>query len=86
MGQKTYYHNLTQGWFNVNSYGDAVESSDNGDIIKMSFRGNALIIDLFKIDLEVEDVGEHDWARNQFLEYFKELNDEEFYNINKINK
>lgn len=44
MGQKAYYHNLTKKWFNKNYYKDAVEYSDKGDIIKMSFRGNALLI------------------------------------------
>jgi hypothetical protein len=72
MGQKTYYHNLTKKWFNENDYHDAVENSEVGDIIKMSFRGNALIIDLLKEDLEIESKGEYQWARDKFLDYFKE--------------
>jgi len=79
MGQKTYYHNLTKKWFNKNDYGDAAESSEKGDIIKMSFRGNALIIDLKEVDLEIEDKGEHDWAREQFLNHFKEINGFDFF-------
>ena len=79
MGQQTYYHNLTKNWFNENDYGDAVENSDKGDIIKMSFRGNALMIDLKEIDSEIESEGEHDWARNQFLERFKEFHEEDFF-------
>jgi hypothetical protein len=79
MGQQTYYHNLTKNWFNENDYGDAVENSEKGDIIKMSFRGNALLIDLKEVDLELESEGEHDWARNQFLEYFKEFREEDFF-------
>jgi hypothetical protein len=78
MGQQTYYHNITKNWFNQNDYGDAVENSDKADIIKMSFRGNALLIDLKEVDLEIEDKGEHNWARNQFLEYFKEFHEEDF--------
>jgi hypothetical protein len=80
MGQSTYYHNLTKNWFNENDYGDAVENSEVGDIIKMSFRGNALVIDLLKEDLEIESKGEHDWARKQFLDYFKEFHDVDFQN------
>jgi len=79
MGQQTYYHNLTKNWFNENDYGDAVENSDKGDIIKMSFRGNALMIDLKEIDSEIESEGEHDWVRNQFLERFKEFHEEDFF-------
>jgi hypothetical protein len=78
MGQQTYYHNLTKNWFNENDYGDAVENSEKGDLIKMSFRGNALLIDLKEVDLELEYKGEHDWARNQFIEYFKEFHEEDF--------
>ena len=68
MGQSTYYHNLTKNWFNENDYADAAENSDPDDIIKMSFRGNALLIDLRNEDLKIETRGEHDWARRQFLE------------------
>ena len=80
MGQKTYYHNLTKGWFNENDYSDAAENSERGDIIKMSFRGNALIFDLQLEDLEIEHKGEHDWARKQFLEKFREVKQVEFFN------
>ena len=75
---KTYYHNITKGWYNENDCGDAVENSYVGDVIKMSFRGNALMIDLLYEDLEIESKGEHDWARKQFLNYFKEFHEEEF--------
>jgi hypothetical protein len=74
MGQSIYYHNLTKNWFNENDYIDAVESSSLGDVIKMSFRGNALMFDLLKEDLQIEDKGEHEWARKQFLDYFKQFN------------
>ncbi len=80
MGQSAYYHNLTKNWFNENDYGDAVENSDVGDVIKMSFRGNALVIDLFKEDLEIESKGEHHWARKQFLDYFKVFHEVDFLN------
>ena len=79
MSQKTYYHNLTKNWFNENSCTDAVENSDRGDVIKMSFRGSALIIDLKEVDLKIEDKGEYDWARVRFLEYFKEYHEEDFF-------
>ena len=78
MSQSTYYHNLTQNWFNENDYGDAAENSEPGDIIKMSFRGNALMIDLLKEDLSIESKGEHDWARKQFLDKFKEYHGIDF--------
>jgi hypothetical protein len=80
MGQSTYYHNLTKNWFNENDYGDAVENSEVGDVIKMSFRGNALVIDLLKEDLTIESKGEHDLARKQFLDYFKEFHEVDFQN------
>ncbi len=80
MGQQTYYHNITRGWYNENDYGDAVENSEVGDVIKMSFRGNALMFDLIEVDLEIEYQGEHDWARKQFKKYFKKFHGE------KLNK
>lgn len=78
MSQSTYYHNLTQNWFNENDYVDAAENSDVGDIIKMSFRGNALMIDLIYEDLKIESKGEHDWAREQFFEKFEEFHGQKF--------
>lgn len=78
MGQSTYYHNLTKKWFNENDYTAAVENSDPDDIIKMSFRGNALIIDLRNQDLIIETRGEHDWARRQFLDYFRKFHKKDF--------
>jgi len=75
MESKTYYHNLTKNWFNKSDYKDAVESSDIGDIIKISFSGNALVIDLIKEDLEIESKGEYAWARKQFLDYFKKFHE-----------
>ena len=80
MGQSTYYHNLTKNWFNENDYGDAVENSEVGDVIKMSFRGNALVIDLLNEDLKIEYKGEHDWARKQFLDKFKKFHGVDFLN------
>jgi hypothetical protein len=80
MGQSTYYHNLTKNWFNENDYADAVENSEVGDVIKMSFRGNALVIDLLKEDLEIESKSQHDFARKQFLDYFKEFHEVDFQN------
>ena len=80
---KTYYHNLTKGIFNENCLDDAVEGSSIGDVIKMSFRGNALMIDLVKEDLDVENAGEHDWDRQQFIDLFKSYHKKLF--INKTN-
>lgn len=71
MGQKAYYHNLTKGWFNMNDYGDAVENSDIGDIIKFSIRGSTLLFDLLKEDSTIEYSGENSHYREQFLDYFK---------------
>lgn len=71
MGQSAYYHNISQSWFNENDPYDAATKSKGGDIIKMSFRGNSLMFDLIKEDLKIEDKGEHDWAREQFLYHFK---------------
>ncbi|MGK6342877.1 hypothetical protein ACMGDK_11595 [Chryseobacterium sp. DT-3] len=78
MGQKTYYHNLTKGWFNENSYSDAAENSEIGDILKMTFRGNALVFDLLDYYPEIEDDHEHDWAREQFLTAFREIHNTSF--------
>lgn len=75
MGQKTYYHNITKNWYNENDCYTAVENSDVGDVIKFSFRGNALVFDLFVEDPEIENKGEHEWARKQFLDYQKEINE-----------
>lgn len=70
---KVYYHNLTKGWFNENDITDAAENSSAHDCIKLSFRGNALMIDLLKEDLEIGEKGEYDWARKEFLEAFQEV-------------
>lgn len=78
MGSKTFYHNITKGWFNVNDRGDAAEMSEPGDIIKMSFAGNALMFDLIETDLKIELKGEYDWAREEFLKCFREFHEEEF--------
>lgn len=78
MSQKVYYHNLTKNWFNENDYGDAVENSDFGDIIKFSIRGSALIFDLLKEDSTIEYSGEHEWVRDKFLDYFEEFHGKQF--------
>ena len=70
---KVYYHNLTKGWFNENDLTDAAEKSSAHDCIKLSFRGNALMIDLLKEDLKIESKGEYDWARADFMEAFQEV-------------
>jgi len=78
MSQSVYYHNLTKGWFNENDYGDAVEKSDVGDIIKFSIRGSALIFDLQKEDSTIEYSGEYEYARDKFLDYFKKYHGKQF--------
>ena len=78
MGQKTYYHNITKGEYNINDYGDAVELSESTDVIKMSFRGNALMIDLTEFDSNLESEGEYDWARERFFDYFQEFHGKPF--------
>ena len=78
MGQKTYYHNITKGEYNINDYGDAAEMSESTDLIKMSFRGNALMIDLTEFDPNLESEGEYDWARERFFDYFEEFHGKPF--------
>lgn len=78
MSQQVYYHNLTKGWFNENDYGDAVENSELGDIIKFSIRGSALIFDLLKEDSTIEYSGEYEWARDKFMDYFEEFHGQKF--------
>ena len=82
MGQAIYYHNLTKGWFNENSYTDAAENSDAGDVIKFSERGNALLFDLMEENPEIESNGEYNWARNQFLDHYREVNEEVYHQNN----
>ena len=77
MGQSAYYHNISKDWYNENDVSDAAENSEVGDKIKISFRGNALMIDLLKEDLKIESKGEHEEERNKFLSYFKK-----YHNIN----
>lgn len=73
MGQLIYYHNLTQGWFNENSYSDAAENSNPRDIIKFTIRGSALVFDLLEEDHMIEDHGEYEYARELFLDHFEEF-------------
>lgn len=80
MSQSVYYHNLTKGWFNENDYGDAVENSDAGDVIKFSIRGSALIFDLLKEDSTIEYSGEYEWARDKFVDYFEEFHGQNLQN------
>ena len=78
MGQKTYWHNLTKGFFNENDLSDAVENSSKDDIIKFSVRGNALIFDLRIFLWEIEDEGDNNHRREEFLKYFEEFHCEKF--------
>lgn len=73
MGQRVYWHNLTQGWFNENDCGDAVENSNKNDIIKFSVRGSALIFDLTKEDPGIESEFEFRHIREQFTEYYEDF-------------
>ena len=75
---KALYHNLTKNWFNESDYGDAAENSEARDRIKISFRGNALLFDLLKEDPNIENNGENNWAREQFLNAFKEFHGVDF--------
>jgi hypothetical protein len=75
---KALYHNLTKNWFNESDYGDAAENSEARDKIKISFQGNALLFDLLKEDPNIEFNGENNWAREQFLNAFKEFHGVDF--------
>ena len=71
MGQRAYWHNLTQGWFNENDLGDAVENSNKKDVIMFSIRGNALMLDLRKEDKLLESYNEFKHIREEFFNYFE---------------
>lgn len=77
MSQSIYYHNITKDWYNENDYGEAVENSEKGDLIKFSVRGNAQMFDLEK--LEPEDAKDYDYAKEQFCNYYYEFTGEYFY-------
>lgn len=73
MGQRAYWHNLTQGWFNENDLVDAVENSNKTDIIKFSVRGCALMLDLRKENKQDESEEEFNHIRKEFLDYFEDF-------------
>ena len=75
MGQRTFIHNITKGFYNE-ELGDAVEQSEKGDVIKFSRAGNALVIDLLTLD--VDYFNDFQFVRYEFLEKFKEFHEEDF--------
>ena len=75
MAQKIFIHNITKGFYNE-ELGDAVEKSDKGDLIKFSYAGCSLMIDL--ITLKEDKFNEYQYVKDRFLEYFKEFHEESF--------
>jgi len=75
MGQRTFIHNITKGFYNE-ELGDAVEQSEKGDVIKFSRAGNALVIDLLTLD--GDEFKEFQFVKDEFLERFKEFHEENF--------
>jgi hypothetical protein len=73
MGQNIYFHNITKNWFNCNDLGDAAESSEHGDLIKFSVRGNAQMFDL--ATLTPSDAEDYSHYRQDFIDCFKTFND-----------
>ena len=66
-----WFHNITKGIYNESDLGDFVECVDDGDIIKFTENGNALIRDLY-IKTKYESEGDHDNIRNEFFEKLKD--------------
>ena len=79
MGQRLYWHNITQNKFNENDLGDTVENADKGDDIRFSARGNAIVISLLDLSDGDEIWTEFEDYKKEFLEYYKEIHGEEFY-------
>jgi hypothetical protein len=79
MGQAIYWHNITKGEYNINCIIDASESCAKGDKIMISCRGNALMIDLETLS-DGEDIwSEYEYAKQEFLELYKNVAEEDFY-------
>lgn len=78
MGQRTFIHNITKGFYNE-EIGDAVEKSEKGDVIKFSRAGNALVIDLLTLETsDADSFKEFQFVKDEFLNRFKEFHEEEF--------
>jgi len=73
MAQKVYYHNITQGCFNINDLGDAVELASVGDQIMFSVRGSAIMYDLNTVSDGEDIYTEYNYIKNGYYEYFSEF-------------
>ena len=76
MSIKTLYHNLTTKELNIGDLGDAVEYSTQGDDVRFSRAGCALMLDIRSKD--EDDFNEFEFIRNDFKERFKEFHEQEF--------
>lgn len=71
-----FLHNITKNWYNETELIEAVENSEKGDLIKYTISGDAQIYDLKTlISINKNDI------KHLFIEKFKEINNENFYDI-----
>ena len=66
-----WFHNITKGIYNESDLEDFVETVDDGDIIKFTENGNALIRDFHELT-KYESEGDHDNIRKDFFEKLEE--------------
>jgi hypothetical protein len=65
-----WFHNITKGIYNESHLDDFIECIDDGDIIKFTENGNALIRDLFEIT-KYEDISEHKNIREEIFKKYR---------------
>ena len=66
-----WFHNITKGIYNESHLDDFIECVDEGDVIKFTENGNALIRDLYELT-KYEDVSDHINIRSEFFEKHKQ--------------
>lgn len=64
-----WFHNITKGIYNESDIDDFIECIDDGDIIKFTENGNALVRDLFEIT-KYEDPSDHEDIRKEIFEKY----------------
>ena len=78
MSQKVYFHNVTQGIYNINDLTDAVEMCELGDDIKFSIRGSALMYDLQTLSDGDDVCREYQYIKDNFCKHFLYFHEENF--------
>lgn len=77
MGQRYYWHNVSQDIYNENDLGDFVDQCKKGDVIKFTDRGSAIVYDLKT--LKEDDFKEYQYVRDNFLESFRKAKGKDFF-------